>query len=149
MGEGSRAHPEIPILKNRCAASRRLPHRMDANRVTQSRGGRPERAPEPVAPSLPSLPSPPTAAPERPPPRWARGPLVAFVALAVCSLTVAAVLAWEALSSPTTCEDGAAAVCVAEGTRLLASDPARATQRLQRGCDLGEVSGCEIGRAHV
>jgi TPR repeat protein/tRNA A-37 threonylcarbamoyl transferase component Bud32 len=104
-----------------------------------TRPDRPAAVPEAVTPSLPASAPPPATA--TPAPR-SRGRLVAIVALAVCVVTLGAALAWRALTPPTTCDEGAAAHCVAEGEALLAADLPRALERLQRACDLRELAGC-------
>ena len=111
-----------------------------------SPSGAPHRPVDPVAatrlgPSV--LLSTPTPTPTR-----RRGRVAALVvSLLLCVVAVGAAVAWRSLRAPTTCEEGAAALCVAEGERYVAgqgvaADPARAAQLFERACDLRDFSGC-------
>ncbi|MFO0603318.1 MAG: serine/threonine-protein kinase [Polyangiales bacterium] len=138
LGQAPAAHSgplSAPFFPSRSVTP--SPPRASVDPVAATRPG-----PELVAPAAtPSVtPSQPVVAP--PAPRRARRGLVAAVAAVVCLLTVGAVLAWRALRPPSTCEDGAVAVCLAEGERAAPTDAARAADRFQRACDLRDAAGC-------
>jgi len=108
--------------------------------------GAPHRPVDPVAATRPG-PSVLLPAPTPTPPRR-RGRVAALVVLLLlCVVAVAARVAWRNLRAPTTCEEGAAAACVAAAERYavgqgVAADPARAAQLFERACDLHDAAAC-------
>jgi TPR repeat protein/tRNA A-37 threonylcarbamoyl transferase component Bud32 len=106
----------------------------------------PRVAVDPVAATRPGL-GVELPAPAAPPPRR-RGRVAALVvSFLVVTLALAAVFAWHRLRPPTTCDEGAAALCLAEGERYAAgqgvtADPARAARLFERACTLHDAAGC-------
>ncbi|MFO0648395.1 MAG: serine/threonine-protein kinase [Polyangiales bacterium] len=103
-------------------------------------------------PQAPSVPPPvthvavPAPAPPRSKARWVLLGVVLVLALVGVGVALAVSLLARG-ATPTTCEAGAAAACVAEGERYAAgrdvtADPARAAQLFDRACTLGSAEGC-------